>query len=182
MAMDIGPDASMYVAQASTLDLASGYTLAAWVKPDTLPAASTARGVMDHEGQYAMIVGAAPNGVINNRCQHTGVSKFEFTEGLPASVWSFLACTWDGTQLCAWRWTSATDHQRWCHLPISKPAASGAEGLAIGHLSSDGVAHDRFDGALDSVQVYARSMSEGQLCDLAGQGAGCLPCSNLACQ
>jgi hypothetical protein len=176
MAMDIGPSASMYVAQTGALDLANGYTLAAWVKPDTLPAAGVARGVMDHEGQYAMIVSATPSGQINNRCQHTGVAKYEFTTQLPVGVWSFMACTWDGTQLCASRWTSATDHERRCHTPMYKPAASGAKGLAVGHLSSDGVAHSRFDGALDSVQVYARGMSENQVCDLAGQGAGCLPC------
>ena len=181
MALDVGSDAKTYVTQSPTIDLASGYTLAAWVKPDTLPAGGTARGVMDHEGQYAMIVSATQNNVINNRCQHTGVSKYEFTEQLPVGTWSFLACTWDGNQLCAWRWSSPTDHQRWCHVPMYKPAASGTNGLSIGHLSNGAEPIMRFDGALDSVQVYARAMSENQLCDLAGQGAGCLPCSNLAC-
>jgi len=56
------------------------------------------------------------------------------------------------------------------------PAETGAQGLAVGHLSSAGAAHNRFDGALDSVQVYSRGMSETQLCALAGQPAGCMPC------
>jgi hypothetical protein len=180
MAADVGPQASTYVAQEAALDLASGYTLAAWVKPDTAPAAGTARGVMDHEGQYAMIVSANGGGMIQNRCQHAGVSRYEYTTELPVGAWTFLACTWDGTQLCASRWSSPTDHERYCHTPAMGPAASGARGLAVGHLSSDGVAHSRFDGALDSVQVYKRGMTENQLCALAGQGPDCMPCD--ACQ
>lgn len=176
MAGDVGPQASTYVAQETALDLAGGYTLVAWVKPDTSPAASMARGVVDHEGQYAMIVSANGSATVHNRCQHTGVARYEYTEGLRVGTWSLLACTWDGTQLCASRWTSPTDHQRYCHTPAMGPAASGARGLAVGHLSSEGVAHSRFDGALDSVQVYARGMSEDQLCALAGQRTGCMPC------
>jgi hypothetical protein len=60
------------------------------------------------------------------------------------------------------------------------PAASGARGLAVGHLSSDGVSHSRLDGALDSVQVYKRGITENQHCALAGQGPDCMPCD--ACQ
>lgn len=176
MAADVGARAATYVAQHPALDLPSAYTLAAWVKPDSLPGASSARGVIDHEGQYAMIVSATPSGSINNRCQHTGVSKYEYTERLPVGVWSFMACTWDGTQLCAWRWASPTDHERYCHTATTAPAAAGTLGLAVGHLSSAGVAHSRFDGALDSVQVYSRGMTEAQLCALAGQPAGCMPC------
>jgi hypothetical protein len=180
MAADVGPMASTYVQDVTPFDLAGAYTLAAWVKPDSLPPNSAARGVMDHEGQYAMIVSTTASGAIHNRCQHTGVGKYEFTERLPVGQWSFMACTWDGTQLCAWRWASATDHERFCHTPTLLPATAGTTGLAVGHLSSGGVAHSQFDGALDSLQVYARGMTEAQLCALAGQPAGCMPC-DLGC-
>jgi hypothetical protein len=176
MAADVGPMASTYVQDAAPFDLAGAYTLAAWVKPDALPPLGSARGVFDHEGQYAMIVSTTATGAINNRCQHTGVAQYEFTERLPLGQWSFMACTWDGTQLCAWRWASATDHEHFCHTPTLSPAAAGTAGLAVGHLSSGGSAHSRFDGAIDSVQVYARGMTEAQLCALAGQAPGCMPC------
>ena len=176
MAADVGPRASTFVTEVSPFDLPGAYTLAAWVKPDAEPPVSSARGILDHEGQYAMIVSTTASGAINNRCQHTGVAKYEYTTRLPVGQWSFMACTWDGTELCAWRWASATDHERFCHTPSVMPAAGGIRGLAVGHLSSSGAAHSRFDGALDSVQVYARGMTEAQLCALAGQPAGCMPC------
>ena len=176
MAADVGVNASTYVAQDAAFDLPNAYTIAAWVKPDSVPANGTASGVVDREGQYAMIVSATQSGAINNRCQHTGVAKYEYTARLPVGTWSFMACTWDGTQLCAWRWASATDHEHWCHTPTLMPAATGTKGLAVGHLSAEGAPHHQFDGALDSVQVYSRGMSETQLCALAGQPAGCMPC------
>lgn len=178
MGADVGAMASTYVAQDVALDLKSGYTLAAWIKPNTAPAANTARGVMDHEGQYAMIVSANGAGAIYNRCQHTGVAKYEYTTRLPVGAWQFMACTFDGTQLCAWRWASATDHEHFCHTVSLQPAAAGTQGLAIGHLSSGGVPQGRFDGALDSVQVYNRGMTEAQLCALIGQPATCMPCES----
>ena len=176
MAADVGPQAATYVAQTSALDLGGAYTLAAWVRPDSAMPTSTARGVLDHEGQYAMITSTTAAGMIHNRCQHAGVSRYEFTERLPVGQWSFLACTWNGSQLCAYRWASPTDHEHYCHTPAFSPNAAGTAGLAVGHLSYNGSAHSRFDGALDSVQVYARGMTEEQLCALVGQPAGCMPC------
>lgn len=179
--VDVGANARAYVAQDTALDLKAGYTLAAWIKPDTAPPPNTARGVMDHEGQYAMIVSANGGGEMYNRCQHTGVAKYEYTTRLPVGVWQLMACTFDGTRLCAWRWASTTDHERFCHDVSIQPAASGTNGLSIGHLSNSGAPLARFDGALDSVQVYNRAMTEAQVCALVGEPAGCMPCNGGSC-
>jgi hypothetical protein len=176
MAGDVGPQSITYVAQDAALDLGTAYTLAAWVRPDSAMPPSTARGLVDHEGQYAMLTSAMSDGAIRNRCQHAGVTRYEYTQRLVVGEWQFVACTWDGTQLCAYRWASATDHEHYCHVPTFAPSASGMRGLALGHLSYNGSPHSRFDGALDSVQVYSRGMTEAQLCALIGQAPGCMPC------
>lgn len=181
MAADVGTNASTYVAQDAGLDLPSAYTFAVWVKPDVLPAPNSALGVLDREGQYAMIVSANGGGDMYNRCQHTNVAKYEYTTRLTAGAWQLLACTFDGTRLCAWRWASASDNERFCHDVSIQPMPSGTHGLAVGHLSAAGAAHARFDGALDSVQVYNRAMTEPQLCALIGQPAGCMPCDGGTC-
>jgi hypothetical protein len=175
MAIDIQTMANTYVTGASPFDLPNAYTLTAWVKPDTAMPPSTARGVLDHEGQYAMITSATPSGAIHNRCQHTGVQRYEYTTRLPVGQWSFLACTWDGNELCAYRWASPTDRERYCHTPTFAPAAVGTRGLAVGHLSYNGQPLGRFDGALDSVQVYSRRLTSAQICALLGQDETCLP-------
>ncbi|MEO8707286.1 MAG: LamG domain-containing protein [Kofleriaceae bacterium] len=178
-----------HVAAASTirvpanpaLDVGAAYTYSAWVHPASLPAQGVVYGLFDHEQQYAMLIAHAPiTGELETRCVHTGVQRYEWTSILPVGEWTFLACTWDGVQLCANRWTSATSHERFCHVPTIPPNAAGAQGLAIGQLSDAGSAHSPLDGDLDSVQLYSRGMSADQLCALAGQPAGCLPC-NAGC-
>jgi hypothetical protein len=170
----VGATSVTRVAEDPALDLDASYTLGVWVRPETLPPEGTVYGLLDHELQYAMLIGhSAIDGTLQDRCVHTGVADFEFTEGLTAGEWSFLACTWDGSELCAYRWTSAASHQRFCHVAFA-PNVTGAQGLAIGHLSAGGAPHSRFDGELDSIQVYSRSLSEDQLCALIGQPAGCM--------
>lgn len=173
-AAKVGGDAVTRVADDPALDLAAGYTLAVWVRPDTLPAIGAPQGILDREQQFAMLLGTAGNGVVQNRCVHTGVARYEWTENLPEGAWSFLACTWDGVELCAWRWSSANNAEHFCHQPALLPNTKGTQGLAIGHLSDTGAAHSRFIGALDSVQLYDRRLSEEQLCAFVGREAPCM--------
>ena len=166
---------STRVPEAADLALHDGYTIAVWVRPDALPPVGGVYGLVDHELQYAMLVANGVTG-LENRCVHTGVARAEYTEQLAPNTWSYLACTWDGVELCATRWTGADDHERYCHKPTLGPNASGSQGLAIGHLSDGGAAHSHFVGAIDSLQIYNRAMSSDELCTQLGQGAGCLPC------
>ncbi len=179
----IGATSVTRVADDPAFDLAAGYTSAVWIRPETLPPVGSAYGLIDHELQYAMVIGHSPeDDSLQNRCVHTGVTRFEWTEVLPVSTWSFVACTWDGSELCAYRWTSTTSHEHFCHVAETPPSTTGSNGLAIGHLSNNGAAHSRFDGELDSLQLYNRGLSADQLCALIGQPAGCLPCTSGSCE
>lgn len=171
----VGPDATTRVGEAADLDRDAAYTFAMWIRPDVAPAVGEAQGLLDHEHQYAMLIGhrGAPD-TLEVRCAHTDLDELADTEDLPVGAWSLVACTWDGAELCAVRWTSPRDRQRSCHAALA-PQPTGAAGLAIGHLSEDGEAHSRFDGALDSVQVFDRALTAAELCAIAGQPAGCLP-------
>jgi hypothetical protein len=173
-AAKVAPDAVVRVPEHAALDRDAAYTFAVWVRPDALPGEGAVYGLLDHEQQYAMLIGHSVGQPIENRCVHTGVARYEWTENLPAAAWSFLACTWDGTELCAYRWSSPTDHERFCHQPTIAPATTGAHGLAIGHLSDSGGAHSRLDGALDSVLIFDRGLSQDQLCSVIGRPVGCL--------
>ncbi len=180
-AAQIGATSTTRVPQDPALDL-STYTLAAWVHPDSLPQTSVdIFGVVDHENQYAMLIGfdtISPS--IESRCVNTDVGRYEYTDVLPMGAWSFLACTYDGTRLCAYHWNATDGGNSFCH-DESPPNATGAQGLAIGHLSDTGVAQNHFDGAIDSVQVFDRAVTENKLCAAIGQAAGCMPCQAGDC-
>jgi hypothetical protein len=177
-AAEIGPTTEIRIPESADFDRDAAYTIAMWIRPNTLPDLGTVYGLMDHEQQFAVLIGrSGVDGSLQNRCVHTGVARFEFTEQLPEDAWSFLACTWDGVDFCASRWSADGDTERFCHKPLLLPSTAGTQGLAIGHLSENGAPHSRFDGAIDSVQLYDRGMTADQLCTMIGKPAGCLPCT-----
>jgi hypothetical protein len=172
MAVHIGADSVTYLPQENALEMHGAYTLAAWVFPDTMPSIGAVGGIFDHENQYAMYVRGAARERMEHRCSQMNLPG-EWSAELPEDAWSFIACTWDGTNNCAYRWTGETDHEKWC-TPMAALTDAGAEGLAIGHLSDQGQPHSRFDGKLDSVQLYKRTLDVAQLCALVGRGADCM--------
>ncbi len=168
----VTPTATTYVPVAPELDLAAGYTYAVWIRPNTV----SLQGVLDHELQYALVLRPGAGGELAAHCTHTGVARTEYVEHVPLATWSLIACTWDGTTFSAYRWTGAASHEHFSHRPTLRPATVGAHGLAIGHLSNNGSPVARLDGAFDSLQLYDRAFTADQVCALAGQPAGCLPC------
>lgn len=168
----VGEDAETRVAEDAAFDLAGAYTTTVWVQPHTLPASGEAQGVMDREGQYAMVLGRSAWTGHQNRCAHTDVGH-EYTTGMPTDRWTFLACTWDGTQLCAVRWSGPNDRERYCSA-VGAPKPTGSRGVAIGHLSDQGAPLMRYAGALDSLQIYGRALTSDQLCAMVGEPTGCL--------
>ena len=172
-AAQVTPGTSIYAPQVPALDLATGFTIALWVNPSALPSEGSVLGLVDHEEQYAMAIGKS-SGSVTARCILTGLDFYEWVDGLTANAWSMLACTWDGTNLCAYRWTSPTSHAANCFEPGQSPAATGSHGLAIGSLSSGGAPLDRLAGDLDSLHVYDRALATAGLCAAIGQPAGCM--------
>jgi len=174
-AATVGAASMTYTPTTSMFDRAAGYTEMMWVNPVTLPDTGEAYGLLDHELQYAMALVTDNGDNIESRCIHT-MSSYEFTASPLPNKWSLLACTWDGTNLCAMRWTASNDHERNCFVPGVAPAATGMHGLAIGHLSTAGSAHDQFDGAIDSIHLYDHALMSSEVCAAAGQASNCLPC------
>ena len=167
------PTASTFAPQVPAFDRAAGFTLALWINPGALPGDGVAQGILDHEGQYAMAIAKSPGEGVTLRCIMNGLEYYEWVDGVKTNAWSLMGCTWDGTTMCAYRWTSPTSHLSNCFEMSNVPVASGSHGLAIGSFSTVGAAHDRFTGDLDSIHVYSRGLSEADMCDAAGQPATC---------
>lgn len=158
------------VPQDARLDRADAFSVLMWVNPTTLPTSGKVMGLVDHEDQYAMAIGRDDDDV-TLRCILTGGAYYEWADGVPQNKWSLAACTWDGIHLCAYRWTASGDHAMNCFEPDDGIATKGAAGLAIGSLSSSSTPSFRFDGALDSLHLYNRALSEGELCSEVGQAS-----------
>jgi hypothetical protein len=172
-AASVGSQAKTFAPQSTDFDLAGGYTVSMWIRPRSLPFGGDAYGLIDHENQYAIaLVDDPDDGFVMVRCIHTNVDN-EWVAMTSSSGWTFIACTFDGNNLCARRFTSSGDHDAFCHGGAGAPNATGIHGLAMGHLSNGGNPSDRFDGDIDSVQVYSRALAKADLCAVAAQPATC---------
>ncbi len=169
----VTPGVSTYVPQIPVLDRATGFTLAMWVKPSALPSEGGVMGLLDHEDQYAMDLGKS-GGSVTMRCILTGLDFYEWVDGISANTWSMFACTWDGDQVCAYRWTSASSHSSNCFSPGMPAAPTGSHGLAIGSLSDKGLPTFPLSGALDGIHIYNHALTESGLCQAVGQSGGCM--------
>jgi hypothetical protein len=172
-AASVGSQAKTYAPQTTDFDRHDAYTIAMWIHPRSLPFGG-AYGLVDHENQYAMaLVDDQIDGFVMVRCIHTNVDA-EWVAMTSSTSWTFIACTYDGDNLCSRRFTSSGDHDAFCHSGAGQPNATGTHGLAIGHLSNNGNPGNRFDGDIDSVQLYSRALTKAELCAVAAQPASCL--------
>ncbi len=100
-AVTIGPGGSLRAPARPAQDVSGGYTLAVWVRPDQIPVPGQVQGVLDHELQYALLLGnrggppPPPGGDpgFEARCVHTDAASprgYEYTTAAPVGAWSLL--------------------------------------------------------------------------------------------
>lgn len=170
-AATMGAAARTYVPDAPRLDLASGYTVTMWIRPTDVPSSGKVLGLFDHEQQYAGDIGrTSTGGQAELRCINTN-RAYVYTNPIPVDEWIFIACTWDGSTLCASYWSSTIAHDRGCGT--TGISSDGEQGLAIGHLSSSGAPESPLIGDFDSVHVYDRALTSTELCAMVGEPTGC---------
>jgi hypothetical protein len=151
-----GVDDVVAVADAVDLDLASGMTLEAWVKPTAL--GSTWRTVVIKEqasdlvyALYAHTDAALPSG-------HVFVGADTFVRGTTSLLlgeWTHLAVTYDGAALTLYV----------NGVQAATQAVSGAMPASAGDLKIGGTAiwPEWFEGAIDDVRVYDRALTAADI-------------------
>ena len=143
------------VPDASSLDLTTGMTLEAWVRPSALGSWRTlvfkerSGGIV--YGLYADQAGGRPLGemFIGSDRSVTG------TAALPLNAWTHLATTYDGSQLRLYVNGALA----------SSTAVTGAMAASTGvlHLGGNSVWGEWFAGLIDEVRVYDRALSGSEV-------------------
>lgn len=146
-----GVDDIVTVADSNSLDLTTGMTLEAWVKPDVV---TSARTVLMKERSpnlsYGLYAAADPNGP-----RADGPAALDSPTSLPTGKWTHLAVTYNGSTLKIWVNGNVVASKA---TTASMVAGSGP--LRIG---SNTLWNERFDGLIDEVRVYNRPLTEAEL-------------------
>jgi fibronectin type 3 domain-containing protein len=144
------------VADANDLDLTTGMTLEAWVRPTTLAGAwrtlifkeggPLAYSLYAHDGASVSVAEIVTGGTFRN-ARGTGT--------LPLNAWSHLAATYDGAALKLF--VNGTQ-VRTVAVTGSMPVSTG-----VLRLGGNAVWSEWFAGLMDDVRVYNRALSTAEI-------------------
>ncbi len=142
------------VPDANTLDLTTGMTLEAWVKPTTNVGWRTA--ILKERGSDLLYALYTSNGSKPRTENFTGTENTAAgTTALPLNAWSHIASTYDGTNLRFYlNGTLAATKATTGAMPNT------ANPLRIG---GNAVWGEYFAGLIDEVRIYNRALSETEL-------------------
>ena len=153
-----GTNAWVTVPDSNSLDLTTGMTLEAWVRPTNL--GNTFRTVLMKEQPGNMTYGLYANGAGNSRVPIGEVNIGGYrdavgTAQLPLNTWTHLATTYNGNVLALY-----VNGVQAGQLLIAGSIVTSISPLRIG---GNAIWSEWFQGQIDEVRVYNRALSAGEV-------------------
>ncbi len=151
-----GTNASVTVPDSATLDLTTGMTLEAWVRPAVAGGWRTAIA-KDQPGNLAYGLYTNTNGTFPGGEISVGGTQRSMngTSTLPVGSWSHVAATYDGATLRIF-----VNGTQSAQLAVAGSIATSSSAL---HIGGNGVWGEWFNGTIDEVRVYNRALSAAEL-------------------
>jgi fibronectin type 3 domain-containing protein len=151
-----GTNASVTIPDASQLDVTTGVTVEAWVKPTGLGTGFQQLVVKETSGN--LVYGYYSNSDTNRPQSQVTVGQprlLDGTAGLPAGVWSHVAFTYDGT----------TQRLYVNGTQVSSSAIAGTISTSTGPLKIGGnsIWGEWQNGVIDEVRVYNRALNQPEI-------------------
>ena len=151
-----GTNARVNVPDSASLDLTTGMTVEAWVKPTVVSGWQTAV-VKEQSGD--LVYGIYAN-TSNNRPEAQvfvggAIRSVDGTAQLPVGVWTHLAASYDGAALRLY-----VNGTQVAQTAVSGAILASASPLRVG---GNGVWGEYYNGLIDEVRVYNRALSSGQI-------------------
>ncbi len=144
------------IADSSTLDLTTGMTLEAWVRPN----ATGWRTVLLKErpsGLAYALYGSTDNNRPSTEARTSVTFESRGPAALPAATWSHLAATYDGTTLRLYV----------NGVQVSSVPRGGVSSLEVGtgalRIGGNTVWGEYFGGLIDEVRIYSRALSAAEI-------------------
>jgi hypothetical protein len=151
------------IADAPSLNLTSGATLEAWVKPTTVTDWRTVIAKENGSGSLAYALSA--NDAQNNASRERPTARLRIggttrtitgSARLPVNTWTHLAVTYDGARMRFYvNGVEVSNQSR------SGPIATSASLLRIG--GAPGLGAEFFAGFIDDVRIYSRALTASDI-------------------
>ena len=168
-----GNDDLVTVADAASLDLTSGMTLEAWVRPSTLGGRWRTILVKEQTDDLAFALYAHTGG--RGPSSHVFVSgddrRARAATAIPAEGWTHVAATYDGATIRVYRNGSVTASQA-----ATGSIATSDKPLRIG---GNTVWNEWFHGLIDELRIYDRPLSVAEIAaDMQAPLSGTAPAAD----
>ncbi len=178
-----GSDDYLEVPDADNLDLTTRGTLAVWVYVRSL--ANIEHKIVIAKGPWSRYPGLNEGGTYGLSISPQG-TVYLYTAGpcygcassitagvVPLNTWTHLAGTWDGSQMKAYVNGISVGTAPQIYLPVP----GNNDSLRIGITREFGLPGEEhfdgrfFDGLIDEVQIYNRSLSDNEIASIYGAGS-----------
>ncbi|QEH37847.1 Copper resistance protein CopC [Aquisphaera giovannonii] len=152
-----GADSWVTINSSSSLNLTSGMTLEAWVKPAAASSNNQTILLKEQSGNLAYSLYATnQSGSPSAHAYVNGADRESAgSAGLPVNAWSFLTATFDGSDLLLYVNGNLVSDQA-----VSGPIVTSTGALRIGGNSVWG---EYFQGLIDQVRIYSRPLNAGEI-------------------
>jgi hypothetical protein len=143
------------VADSSSLDLGSGMTLSAWVRPATV---AGWRSVLlkEHTGRLVYALYGSSDSTLPGGAVYTGsYHELQGAAAVPMQHWTHLAASYDGTTMRLYVDGTQVSTQ-------VAPGTITSSGGAL-RLGGNALFGEWFNGLIDDVRVYSRALSPGEI-------------------
>lgn len=149
--------------RASNIKHTGDFTMSAWIKPTSFPQilGNSDPRILDKQNGYALLL---TDDLGNSRASalFRGLtpSSIIFSEPIATNEWSFIAGTWDGTQICILVNAVAQCSPATGTLSISN---NNQDSLSIGNLRGN---QRPFAGYIDDIKLYNAALTQEQVYNL----------------
>lgn len=163
-AAQLSSTSTIKLAQHQDFDLQQ-FTVTAWIKRGASNPAQT-QGVIDTGAQYALSIDTF--GRVQCGVTHDGTTTFPGLAQTSGNEWNLVACTYNGSNLCGYAFQNGSaSPQTECSSFTQSLDTNAGYGTTIGAWAVP-TSGSQFIGSLDQVRVYARALTQQELCTAAG--------------
>jgi Concanavalin A-like lectin/glucanases superfamily len=145
-------------------------TLTAWVRREGTPATNGKYGLVHTFGQYYMALD--DQGRVFCAIEDTNTVYVRPGDATTLDQWDFVACTFDGTELCAWRFPGddGSNGESTCGQPPNTVTLNTglAAGVSVGSIATTSGHTSHLAGRLDAARVYGKALDQQHLCEAGG--------------